>query len=95
MSSRCSTVERMALKPAKRICSLLPSATEIVGRLGLVDRLVCVTHECDVLDTSNESKAVLDGLVESGIVARVTSSAINPEVYTQVWKVRAEKCLCT
>ncbi len=30
-----------------RICSLLPSATEIVFALGLGDRLVAVTHECD------------------------------------------------
>lgn len=31
----------------QRICSLLPSATEIVWALGLGDRLVAVTHECD------------------------------------------------
>ncbi|HEX8918840.1 MAG TPA: cobalamin-binding protein [Chloroflexota bacterium] len=30
-----------------RICSLLPSATEIVYALGLGDQLVAVTHECD------------------------------------------------
>ena len=30
-----------------RICSLLPSATEIVFALGLGERLVGVTHECD------------------------------------------------
>jgi iron complex transport system substrate-binding protein len=30
-----------------RICSLLPSATEIVGSLGLVDSLVAVSEECD------------------------------------------------
>ena len=30
-----------------KICSLLPSATEIVYALGLGDRLVAVTHECD------------------------------------------------
>lgn len=30
-----------------RICSLLPSATEIVFALGLGDDLVAVTHECD------------------------------------------------
>ena len=34
-------------RPARRIVSLLPSATEIVCALGLVDRLVAVTHECD------------------------------------------------
>jgi iron complex transport system substrate-binding protein len=33
--------------PAKRIASLLPSATEIVCALGCGDRLVGVSHECD------------------------------------------------
>jgi iron complex transport system substrate-binding protein len=30
-----------------RVVSLLPAATEIVGALGLADRLVAVSHECD------------------------------------------------
>jgi iron complex transport system substrate-binding protein len=30
-----------------RICSLLPSASEIVAKLGLVDSLVGVSEECD------------------------------------------------
>ena len=30
-----------------RICSFLPSATEIVCALGLEDRLYAVSHECD------------------------------------------------
>lgn len=34
-------------RPIRRIVSLLPSATEIVAALGLSDRLVGVTHECD------------------------------------------------
>ena len=71
----------MSLKPANRICSLLPSATEIVGRLGLADRLVCVTHECDVAPDAQ----TLESLIQSGQVARVTSSAINPAITTQVW----------
>ena len=33
--------------PSMRICSFLPSATEIVFALGLGDRLVAVTRECD------------------------------------------------
>src|SRR5215470_15098528 len=36
-----------------RICSLLPSATEIVFALELGDRLVAVTHECDVPTTAD------------------------------------------
>ena len=35
------------ITPTPKICSLLPSATEIVFALGLEDRLVAVTHECD------------------------------------------------
>src|SRR5712692_3290502 len=35
------------MRPGLRICSLLPSATEIVFALGLGDHLVAVTHECD------------------------------------------------
>lgn len=34
-------------RPARRIVSLLPSATEIVCALGLEGRLVAITHECD------------------------------------------------
>jgi iron complex transport system substrate-binding protein len=33
--------------PAMRICSLLPSATEILYALGLGDSIAGVTHECD------------------------------------------------
>lgn len=38
---------RPSVQPCRRIVSLLPSATEIVCELGLGDRLVGVTHECD------------------------------------------------
>jgi iron complex transport system substrate-binding protein len=34
-------------RPARRIASLLPAATEIAAALGLGDRLVGVSHECD------------------------------------------------
>ncbi|MBI3808682.1 MAG: cobalamin-binding protein, partial [Nitrospirae bacterium] len=30
-----------------RICSLLPSATEVIASLGLSDELVGISHECD------------------------------------------------
>jgi iron complex transport system substrate-binding protein len=55
-------------RPARRIVSLLPSATEIVCALGLADRLVAVTHECDF------PPHALAG------IPRVTSSLLPPEL---------------
>jgi iron complex transport system substrate-binding protein len=54
--------------PARRIVSLLPSATEIVCALGLEDRLVAVTHECDF-----PADAVAG-------LPRVTANRLSPEV---------------
>jgi iron complex transport system substrate-binding protein len=54
--------------PARRIVSLLPSATEIVAALGLADRLVAVTHECDF-----PPEAVAG-------VPRITTNLLPPEV---------------
>jgi iron complex transport system substrate-binding protein len=55
-------------RPARRIVSLLPSATEIVCALGLADRLVAITHECDF-----PPEALVD-------VPRVTANRLPPEV---------------
>src|SRR5215210_2793826 len=41
-----------------RAVSLLPAATEIVGALGLMDRLVGVSHECDFPPLANEKARV-------------------------------------
>jgi len=57
-----------AARPARRIVSLLPSATEIVCALGLADRLVAVTHECDF-----PPAALVD-------VPRITANRLPPEV---------------
>jgi iron complex transport system substrate-binding protein len=54
--------------PARRIVSLLPSATEIVCALGLQERLVAVTHECDF-----PADAVAS-------LPRITSNLLPPEV---------------
>ena len=58
----------------RRILSLLPSATEIVGGLGLEDCIVGVTHECN--------PDFIGGLLARG-VPRVTSSAIDPHALPQ------------
>lgn len=47
-----------------RICSLLPSATEIVYALGLGDRLVAVSHTCDY-PADARSKPVVSRSVRS------------------------------
>ena len=52
-----------------KICSLLPSSTEIVFALGLGDSLVGVTHECDFPS-------------EAASIPSVTSSVVNGESMT-------------
>lgn len=62
-----------------RICSLLPSATEIVCALGLESELIGVTHECDypaaVRNLPRVTRSVVnsDGLSSGQIDALVTS----------------------
>jgi len=41
-----------------RIVSLLPAATEIAGALGLMDRVVGVSHECDFPSEANQRPRV-------------------------------------
>ncbi|KNC82998.1 hypothetical protein SARC_04721 [Sphaeroforma arctica JP610] len=61
-----------------RICSLLPSSTDIVGRLGLQDYLVACTHCCNELPGRDLLNAV-----SAGELQRVTVSAIDPDTMTQ------------
>ncbi len=56
------------VRPARRIVSLLPSATEIACALGLAERLVAITHECDFPP---------EPLVD---VPRITANRLAPEV---------------
>jgi len=46
-------------KPPQRIVSFLPSATEMIYALGLQDRLVGVTHECDFPKAAREKPVVV------------------------------------
>jgi iron complex transport system substrate-binding protein len=47
-----------------RICSLLPSATEIAFALGLGDEVVGVTHECDYPPEAKKRRIVVKSAIE-------------------------------
>ncbi len=66
-----------------RICSFLPSATEIVYQLGLRDQLFGVTHECDFPPEAKDNpwvvRSVFDGMdpqPSSGEISRVISERL-------------------
>ena len=48
-----------------RICTLLPSATEIAFALGLGDSVVAVSHECDYPAAAREKPVVVRGRIDS------------------------------
>ena len=47
-----------------RICSLLPSATEIAFALGLGDEVVGVTHECDYPPEAKSRRVVVRSIID-------------------------------
>ena len=49
-----------------RICSLVPAATEVLFALGLGDRVVGVTHECDWPPEASERPVVTASLIQTG-----------------------------
>src|SRR5437660_7567765 len=60
-----------------RICSLLPSGTEILYSLGLGDQVVAVTHECDYPPETASKPKITEDLVDH---ARMTSMEIDHHV---------------
>jgi iron complex transport system substrate-binding protein len=81
-----------------RICSLLPSATEIVGRLGLADRLVGVSAECNWppevrrlpvvtsarVDTASLSSSAIDAAVREAIADGTPLYAIDADLLEEL-----------
>jgi iron complex transport system substrate-binding protein len=51
--------------PAMRICSLLPSATEILYALGLADSVAGVTHECDFPPEAGKKPVLIQPRVDA------------------------------
>lgn len=60
-----------------RICSLLPSATEIAFALGLGDQVVGVSHECDYPPEAQEKPVVVRSAIDSH---RLNSPEIDQKV---------------
>src|SRR5437762_13803589 len=67
-----------------RICTLLPSATEIAFALGLGDEVVGVTHECDYPPEARRRRVVVQSALDP---ARHTSGEVD-EVVRQRLKSR-------
>jgi iron complex transport system substrate-binding protein len=81
-----------------RICSLLPSATEILAELGLVEALVGVTAECDWpeqvrglpvvsaarVDTAELESAEIDAAVRSALADGRSLYAIDEELIAEL-----------
>ncbi len=62
---------------ALRICSLLPSATEIVYALGLGDQLCAVSHECDYPPEAATKPAVIRSVFDpSTLTSRQIDQAV-------------------
>ena len=64
-----------------RICSFLPSATEMVYDLGLSDQLYGVTHECDYPPEARYKPHVVHSVFEgqeptSGEISRVIAERL-------------------
>jgi iron complex transport system substrate-binding protein len=68
-------------RPASRIVSLLPAATEIVAALGIADRLVGRSHECD----EPAGVATLPALT----APRIDPTASSREIHEQVGRAIA------
>lgn len=64
------------------IVSLLPSATEIVCALGLSDRLVGVSHDCDYPSDVLDRRVLSDAIVTSAMPSVQIDAAIRRQVHT-------------
>lgn len=63
-----------------RIATLLPSATEIVGALGLADHIVAISHECDVPVSVTDRPRVTSTTLDAGLTAAQIDAAVASSV---------------
>ncbi len=64
-----------------RIISLLPSATEIVCELGLVEQLVGVSHDCDWPPEINGKPILSESLIGSELPSSQVDSLVRQQVH--------------
>ena len=64
-----------------KICSLLPSATEILFSLGLGDQIVAVTHECDYPPDAASKLRITENVIDH---ERLTSAQIDHHVASNI-----------
>jgi iron complex transport system substrate-binding protein len=64
-----------------KICSLLPSATEILFLLGLGDQIVAVTHECDYPPDAASKLTITQNVIDH---ERLTSAQIDHHVASNI-----------
>jgi iron complex transport system substrate-binding protein len=93
-SPRCASVARLI----PRVCSLLPSATEIVGALGRTDWLVGRSEECDFpadvaglpvvtasrVDTTTLSSRDIDAAVRDAVLSGRALYAVDEELIREL-----------
>jgi iron complex transport system substrate-binding protein len=67
-----------------RVCSLLPSATEIAFALGLGDQIVGVTHECDYPPEARGKPVVVNSAVDPTVISsRAIDQAVREHLRTK------------
>jgi iron complex transport system substrate-binding protein len=64
-----------------KICSLLPSSTEILYTLGLDDEIVAVTHECDYPPEARSKPQITASMIDHEVL---TSSEIDHRVSSNI-----------
>lgn len=66
-----------------RICSLLPSATEIVFALGMGDSLVGITHECDYPAEASRIPQVTRSNIPAGLSSQEIDRTVSSNLTTE------------
>ena len=76
-----SPAKEASIASAKRIVTTLPGATEIVALLGLEDKLVGITHECDYPPQIRSKPVVMRSVFDP---TKMTSREIDDSVLERV-----------